>query len=310
MSYVYKEFFLPSTDGKNTLHAEMYLPEGEVRAVVQLAHGMIDYVSRYTALAEYLTSEGYALIGNDHLGHGKTAASAEDFGYFADNGGCELVVDDLYAVNGYIHGQFPGKPVVLMGHSMGSFMARLYAVKYPESITALIIHGTGGPNPLLLPGVLISKIIKAVRGPRHRSELINTLAFGSYNSRFPKEEGHNAWLTRDAAAVAGRDSDPYTSYKFTVSGYLDLFRALGDSNKASWFKSFPKDMPTLLISGDADPVCNYGKGIYTVYNKLICAGANNVTPKLYPGARHELFNETNRDEVFDFMGRWLGGVLN
>lgn len=310
MSYTYKEFFLPSCDEKNTLHGEMYIPEGKIVGIVQLAHGMIDYVGRYTALAEYLTAQGYVLAGNDHLGHGKTAAEEADFGFFAERDGYKLVVDDLYKVNRYLAEEFPSVPLVLMGHSMGSFMARLYAVKYPESISALIIHGTGGPNPLLAPGVLIAKLIKLVRGSRHRSKLINTLAFGSYNSKFTPEEGANAWLTREIELVAGRDSDPYTSFKFTTAGYLDLFAALGGSNKATWFASFPKNMPTLVISGEADPVGDYGKGVRYVYDKLTEAGANKVTLKLYPDARHELFNETNRDEVFADMAAWLAGALS
>ncbi len=310
MSYTYREFSLPSSDGRNTLHAEMYIPEGEPRAIVQLAHGMIDYVGRYKELAQYLTSQGYVLVGNDHLGHGRTAASSEDFGFFAERDGYKLVVDDLYKVNRCVSQEYPDKPIILIGHSMGSFLARLYAVKYPDSIAALIIHGTGGPNPLLAPGVAIAKLIRLIKGSRHRSKLINTLAFGSYNSKFPKEEGENAWLTREISMVADRDTDPYTSFKFTVSGYLDLFAALGNSNKKGWFEAFPKKLPTLVISGDADPVGNYGKGVLFVYDSLRAAGVENLTLKLYPEARHELFNERNRAEVFEFMGEWLGGVLS
>ena len=162
MSYTFKEISLPSCDGKNKLHAEMYVPSSEVRAVVQLAHGMIDYVGRYEALAKYLAERGVAFVGNDHLGHGKTAACSEDLGYFADKDGYKLVVDDLYRMNTLIKQEFPGKPVVLLGHSMGSFMARLYATRYPESISAIIIHGTGGANPLLAPGKLVAKLLCAL----------------------------------------------------------------------------------------------------------------------------------------------------
>ena len=139
--------------------------------------------------------------------------------------------------------------------------------------------------------------------------MINTLAFGSYNNRFPKEEGENAWLTRDLPTVAGRATDPFTSFKFTVSGYMDLFRALERSNNRAWYAAYPKEMPTLVISGDMDPVGDYGKGPDEVYRKLLRQGASHVKLKIYEGARHELFNETNRQEVFEYLGCWLGGVI-
>ena len=309
MSCIFKEMSIPSVDGKNNLHVEMYIPTAEVRAVVQLAHGMIDYVGRYEALGKYLAERGIALVGNDHLGHGKTAACADDLGYFADRDGYKLVVDDLYRTNALIKEIFADKPVVLLGHSMGSFMSRLYAVKYPESISALIIHGTGGANPLLAPGKLVAKLLRAIFGTRHRSKLITSLAFGSYNSHYPKEEGVNAWLTRDVARVASRQTDPFTNYMFTVSAYIDLFDALGESNSKRWYENYPKNLPTLVISGDDDPVGDYGKGVREVYNNLAAEKLENLTLKTYEGARHELFNEINSDEVFDYLFAWIEGVI-
>ncbi len=305
MSFTYKETAFPSSDGKNTVHAEMYIPAAEVRAVIQLSHGMIDYVGRYEALAKYFAERGIAFVGNDHLGHGRTAASPEDLGYFAERDGYKLVVDDLNKMNSIIKETFPGVPVIMLGHSMGSFMARLYAVKYPESIDALIIHGTGGANPLLAPGKLVAKLLRAIYGTHHRSKLITNLAFGSYNSHYPKEEGENAWLTRDIARVAGRASDPFTNYKFTLAGYIDLFDALGGANSKDWYKNYPKDLPTLIISGGDDPVGNYGKGVREVHAGLEYAGASKLKLKLYEGARHELFNELNADEVFDYLLGWV-----
>lgn len=308
MSYTYKEITFPSSDGKNTVHAQMYLPTETPRVIVQLSHGMIDYVGRYKALAEYLTSHSIAFVGNDHLGHGRTAACREDLGYFADKDGYGYLVYDLYSMNRLISETYPDVPIVMLGHSMGSFLARLYAVKYSSSIDALIIHGTGGPNPLLAPGKMLAGLIRSIRGPRHRSNLIKSLAFGPYNKRFPKEEGEWAWLTRDVARVATRDTDPYTNYKFTVSGYIDLFNALGASNSEEWFLEYPKSLPTLIISGDADPVGDYGRGVKYVYDGLVATGCDKIELKLYEGARHELFNETNSDEVFDFLAEWIESV--
>ena len=307
MNYNVTEISYPSADGVHTIYAEIYTPRSATaKGVIQLAHGMIDYTARYTGLADYLTERGYILAGNHHLGHGKSVLSDDDFGYFADKGGLEYVLADMHTMNKKLRETFPALPIVLFGHSMGSFLSRLYVARHPHNVKAFIINGTGGKNPLVGMGMTVAKLVKALYGPRHRSGLINTLAFGSYNSKFPKEEGANAWLTRDVAAVAGRDSDRFTNFKFTVSGYIDLFTALRDCNSKKWYQEYPKELPTLIVSGDMDPVGDYGKGPSEVYKGLMLAGASNVTLKLYEGARHELFNETCKEEYFADLVEWLG----
>ena len=310
MNYNFHEHRFPSSDGKNTIYAEIYTPKNATpRAVIQLAHGMIDYTARYTELASFLCENGFIFAGNHHLGHGKSAEKPENFGYFADKGGYKHVIEDVRSMNKYLHKTYPALPVILLGHSMGSFIARLYAIEHPSTISGLVIHGTGGPNPLVGAGKLLAGLVKTFYGPRHVSALIGNMAFGSYNKKFPKEEGHNAWLTRDLNKVAGRDTDEFTSFKFTVSGYSDLFTFLAKSNSKSWFKAYPKSLPTLIMSGDMDPVGNYGKGPRYVYKQLLINGADNVTIKTYEGARHELFNELNSDEVFRDLLSWVRGVL-
>lgn len=310
MNYNFHEHRFPSSDGKNTIYAEIYTPKNVTpRAVVQLAHGMIDYTARYTELASFLCSRGFIFAGNHHLGHGKSVATPDDFGYFADEGGYKYVIEDVNLLNKHLHKTYPALPVILLGHSMGSFIARLYAVEYPSTISGLIIHGTGGPNPLVGAGKLLAGLIRTFYGTRHVSPLIENMAFGAYNKKFPKEEGHNAWLTRDVERVACRDTDEFTSFKFTVSAYNDLFTMLAKSNAKSWFKAFPKSLPTFIMSGDMDPVGNYGKGPRYVYKQLLINGADNVAIKMYEGARHELFNEFNSDEVFVDIHEWIRGVI-
>lgn len=309
MNYNLYEYRYPSADGENTVYAEIYTPkETEVKGVVQLAHGMIDYTGRYLELADYLCKNGYVFAGNHHLGHGNSAKTADDLGHFADNGGYEYVLEDLDTFNEYLHKTYPAVPLILLGHSMGSFISRLYAQRHPRNIDGLIIHGTGGPNPLVGAGKLLAGIIKAFRGPRHRSALIENMAFGSYNSKYPKEEGHNAWLTREGELVKDRDTNKFTSFKFTVSSYIVLFNFLADSNSKKWFREYPKELPTLIMSGDMDPVGDYGKGPHYVYKQLMVNGVSNVKLKMYEGARHELFNETCRQEVFADITDWLEGV--
>lgn len=310
MNYNFNEYRFPSSDGKNTIYAEIYTPKHMTpKGIVQLAHGMIDYTGRYTELASFLCQNGYIFAGNHHLGHGKSVSSAEQYGFFAEKDGYKYVIEDIRLMNKYLHKTHPDLPVVLLGHSMGSFISRLYVEEYPATVSGVIIHGTGGPNPLVGVGKLLAKLLATFYGSHHRSKLVDSMAFGAYNKRYPKEEGHNAWLTRDLAKVADRDTNEFTSFKFTVSGYGDLFTFLASSNSKTWFKEYPKKMPTLIMSGDMDPVGNYGKGPAHVYKQLMINGASNLTLKMYEGARHELFNETNSDEVFEDILTWIEGAV-
>ena len=308
MNYIHKDITFPSSDGKNTIHAELFIPsDNNIRGVVQIAHGMMDYVGRYALMAEYLTKAGFVLAGNDHLGHGDSVATPDDFGFFASQNGYTYVIDDVKKMNDVLREEFPGVPVVLLGHSMGSFISRLYAVKYADSLDGLIIHGTAGPNPATGAGKLVVKILRAVKGERYRSRFVCSLADGGYNKGFDPKEGDGAWLTRDPAMVADRVGNPKNDFVFTLAGYLDLFTMLGECNSGGWFSSFPKGLHTLVISGEQDPVGGFGKGVRQVYDGLKKNGAM-VELKLYEGARHELFNETNREEVFADLIEWLGGV--
>lgn len=308
MNYIHKEIRYPSTDGKNTIHAELFIPsDNNIKGVVQIAHGMMDYIGRYALLAEAITDAGYVLAGNDHLGHGDTVKTPDDFGFFASENGYNYVIDDVYKMNRILSEEFPGVPLILLGHSMGSFVSRLYAVKYSSSIDALVIHGTAGPNPALGAGKIVVKLLKAIKGERHRSKLVCSLADGGYNKSFDSAEGPGAWLTRDSSMVADRIGNPKNDFIFTLSGYADLFTMLGGCNSKEWFVSFPKTLPTLVVSGENDPVGDFGKGVRYVYDNLKKNGAS-AELKLYEGARHELFNETNRDEVFRDLIAWLEGV--
>ena len=309
MNYLHKDITFPSSDGKNTIHAELFIPsDNNIKGVVQIAHGMTDYVGRYALMAEALCAAGFVLAGNDHLGHGDSVATPDEYGFFASKNGYVHVIDDVKKMNDLLRKEFPGVPVILLGHSMGSFISRLYAVKYTDSIDGLIIHGTAGPNPILGAGKLVVKIIRAFKGERHRSAFVRSLADGGYNKGFDPAEGDGAWLTRDPAMVADRIGNPKNDFTFTLAGYEDLFAMLGGCNDEKWFTDFPKGLHTLVVSGENDPVGDFGKGVRYVYDNLKANGAD-VELKLYPGARHELFNETNRDEVFADLIAWLEGAI-
>ena len=296
------EITYPSSDKKSQIVADIFEPSaGGARAIVQLSHGMVDHPGRYEALAEYLTERGVILAANHHLGHGKSVSRDEDFGYFADGDGITCLLRDMHQLNRTLRERYAGLPIILMGHSMGSFLSRLYVERYPHTIVGHIIHGTGGPHKLMLPiGRALISLISLFRGKRYRSGFIAGLAFSGYNSRFDRSEGKNAWLTRDTSKVAGRDDDKFTSFIFTLEGYNELFRMISAANSGKWFNSYPKNMPTVIMSGTMDPVGQYGKGVSYVFKHMLMAGCSSLTLKTYEGARHELFNETDecRDEVF------------
>ncbi len=311
MKYVYSSFTYPSSDGKNTVTAHVYAPQnGNIKGVIQICHGMVDHVLRYENLAVYLTERGYVLAGNDHLGHGATAASEEDFGFFADSDSITYILKDLHAMNRKLREMYPGSKPVMMGHSMGSFLSRLYAIRYPNSISGHIIHGTGGPMGAILPlGKALVNTIIFFRGKHYRSKLVKKISFMGYNSKFPKEDGEDAWLTRDTETVKDRGTDKRTDFIFTLAAYRDLFSMVGQCNSKKWFREYPSSLKTLIISGDMDPVGNYGEGPKYVYKHLLIHGTEDLTLKLYEGARHELFNETTREEIFSDMESWLEGAL-
>ena len=310
MSYNFSEITFPSSDGKSVVYAEIYTPKNRSAVgIVQISHGMIDHIGRYRELIGFLTNIGYVVAGNHHLGHGKTAADADGLGFFADKGGVDLLIEDLHEMNRYLRREFPTLPLILLGHSMGSFLARLYAVRYPHTLKGLVIHGTAGSNPAVGPGRLMASLVMLFKGKKHRSKLLTALSVGPYAKSF-KADGPDGWLTRELEMVSDRQTDPYTAFAFTASAYRDLFEMLGASNKKEWYRAYPKHLSTLVMSGDDDPVGAFGKGPRQVYKNLLIAGCDDVTLKMYEGARHELFNESNRMEIFADLSAWLETTVN
>ena len=313
MSFEIHEFTALSTDKIHTLTGRVYRPIGEIKGYFQVVHGMAEHIARYDSFMSKMADAGWLCFGYDHLGHGKTATDDTELGFIASKGGASLLISDVNAFYEAVakhYSKTDDQPYVLMGHSMGSFLSRLYVEKYPNSVSGHIIHGTGGPLGAAVPmGIGLVDLIMFFRGTKHRSELVKSIAFAGYNSHFPKSEGRNAWLTRDIAAVSDRSENPYTNFTFTVSAYKELFAMVGKSNSKSWFASYPKQLKTLILSGDEDPVGQYGNGVRYVYKQLLLAGAEDVSMKIYEGARHELFNETNKDEVFSDMENWLDRIF-
>lgn len=298
-------FSFPSSDGKNTVAAYLYtMPDVPVRAVLQLSHGMCEYVTRYRDMAAFYAAHGIALAGNDHLGHGSTARP-EDRGHYGEPEGRRFLRSDLRTMNRILHERFPDLPILLYGHSMGSFYARWYAETWPETIHALILSGTAGPSPVNASGKALATAIAAVRGNRYVSKALVDMSFGSYNKRIDAPVSPNAWLTRDDSVVRAYDADPLCTFPFTVGTYREMLTVLTHVNTKAWAAAIPHELPVLLIAGGADPVGNYGAGVRKVADMLRDAGVQDLTCRIWEEGRHELHNELDRDDVFRYVLDWV-----
>ena len=302
MKYTATAFSLPSSDGIHTLAAWCWTPQAPV-GVIQLSHGMCEYTLRYTDFAARMCDAGFAVVGHDHLGHGQTARSREELGYITDaKDPATCLVKDVHAVNAWIRSTFPDLPIILYGHSMGSFIARLALTAYKDAWDAAVISGTAGPEAPTGAGKLLCRVL-GLLGKHNRSNLLYTIAFGAYDKPFKDEGIKNAWLTRDHAVIEKYNADPFCAYRFTVNGYLTLFTLLGAVSSKDWAKRMPLDLPMLLVSGEDDPVGNFGKGVRHVEARLRQAGASELSSMYFVGMRHEPHNETDNDNFYE-------GVIN
>ena len=301
-----EEFYLPSTNGKNSLHCIKWIPDCQTVCVLQLVHGMVEYVDRYNDFASAMCQKGIAVVGHDHLGHGRTAADDSELGYFSQENPSDVLVADIYEVTKYIKSQFDGIPNCIMGHSMGSFLTRKYLTLHSSEVDRAVIMGTGF-MPLAVVGFAraLAGIIGAVYGQRHVSKFLTSLAFGSYNKRFTAPKSEYAWLTKDEELVKKHDADKYATFTFTVNGYKGLFDTLIYLARWKNFDNVRRDRPVLFTAGEDDPVGNYGKGPRKVYNEFKKHGMRDVSIKMYENDRHELVNETDREQVYEDISAWL-----
>lgn len=307
-----EEFYYDSRDGKRNLHAIQYLPDNpdDICCVVQIVHGMAEYFERYEEFAKFLTDRGCVVVGNDHLGHGKSVGENGTYGYFCSQDPATVVVRDVHRLKKITEVHYPTVPYILMGHSMGSFIARNYMMRYGSGIAGVIIMGTGQqPGGLLAVSKCLTRILKLIQGGHHESKFLDKLAFGSYNAKIENPRTNFDWLTRENDRVDKYVADPLCGFTFTVNGFATLFELLSRLNKEELLEKIPNELPVLMVSGDADPVGNYGKGVRQAKAGMVKAGVKNITLKLYKGARHELLNETNRAEVMQDIFDWMEGQI-
>lgn len=275
--------------------------EGAAKGVVQLVHGMAEHIRRYEDTAKALNAAGYHVVGHTHLGHGKLAKIK---GYFADKDGWEAVLTDTHTVRQWAQERFPGLPYFLLGHSMGSFVVRCYALRHGD-LSGLIISGTGHfDKPILTAGGLIAGLQGLFGGAAKPCKLLHTMNFAANNKTVENPKTDCDWLSRDESQVAAYAADPLCGFMFTAKAYGDMFDGLRMLYPEK-LSGMNKDCPVYMFSGDHDPVGANGAGVRKVHDELKLAGIRDLTLKLYEGGRHEMFNEINRQEVWQDLVSWL-----
>jgi alpha-beta hydrolase superfamily lysophospholipase len=286
------------------IHVHRWLPEKRVRGIVQIAHGMAEHGARYGRLAEKLTAAGWAVTAGDHRGHGRTARDDASLGHFADEDGFSRAVADLRMIAQNARRASPGVPLVLLGHSMGSYLAASLVLAHPQEVDALVFSGTSaGGGALVRLGKQIAKLERLRQGRRGKSALLEQMSFGQFNRGF---EGRTRfdWLSRDPKEVDAYVADARCGFRVTNQLWVDLLDFLEDLGGADWSR-LPHEMPILVFAGAEDPVGEHGKGVRKLVARMRAGGLARVTERLYPGARHETLNETNRDEVTSDLLGWL-----
>jgi alpha-beta hydrolase superfamily lysophospholipase len=299
-----------ATDGK-TIHYLSWIPRAETQAVVQIVHGMAEHAARYEHTAKYLNQQGYTVYANNHRGHGQTAENQTELGFFAEENGWQRAVEDIRELTEIIKEKEPGKPIVLLGHSMGSFMARTLMILYPETYQAVVLSGTAaGAGITGKIGKLLAEHAVKKSGARTPNKKLDQMSFGSYGKAFEPNRTKFDWLSRDPEQVDAYVDDPYCGFICTSQFFVDLLTGLDFINNRKRQLGMRMDLPVLIASGTMDPVGGFGKGVQKVYDQFKKLGMQDVTLELFEHARHEILNETNREEVEQVIESWMRSKLD
>lgn len=305
-----EEFSFVSAQGSVKIRGVRWIPEQEPKAVVQLAHGMTEYIDRYEEFAEFLAEQGILVVGNDHLGHGQSVKSMDDLGYFAEKNGDRVLVQDMLKIVKMTKKTYPDIPYVIFGHSMGSFLTRLFICCHGSEVDGAIICGTGNnPGGLMKAAMGICKGMAAVKGWRHRSKMLHSMMFGTFNKRFTPNRTECDWLSRNEASVDAYVTDEKCGFLFTLNGYYNLFLSMWKVVRKEYQERMPKNLPVLFVSGEKDPVGGDGKGVQEAVKQFQACGMQDVECILYPEDRHEILNEVDRDHVFADVMDWLNAHI-
>ncbi|WP_047985621.1 alpha/beta hydrolase [Ornithinibacillus californiensis] len=295
-------FWIESVDSVEIYVEKWHEPDKQPKAIIQIAHGMVEHIQRYHDFAKHMVEQGIFVYGNDHRGHGKTGQKQGRMGYLSEADGFDKTAEDLFLLTKKIQEEYPNVPIILLGHSMGSFLARTYIQEHSHSIAGVILSGTGFyPRATTLFG----KTLAAKLNPIEKSPLMNRLAFGAFNRKIKDPKSPFDWISRDDDIVKAYMQDRYAGYIPTARFFVDLMTGLQYIHDPKRNEKIRKNLPVLFISGEADPVGSYGKGIWKTASMYKKTGIENITTTLFEGARHEVLNEINKTEVYEVIGRWI-----
>jgi alpha-beta hydrolase superfamily lysophospholipase len=302
-----EEFYFDSRDGEHKLHAVKWLPETETPVcILQIIHGMSEHIERYDDFAVYLAKKGILVVGDDHLGHGRSVKPGEPYGYFCKNDAPTVLVRDEHRLKKMLQEQYVGVPYIILGHSMGSFILRNYLVRYGSGIDGAVIMGTGMPSRASITAALtLAAVQRVFCGEKHISKFLQIGTYHSYFNRIKKPVTTSDWLSSDAEYIQKRRQDKLSGFTFTINGFQTLYRLIRNLYDTKQLEKMPKELPVLFVSGAEDPVGAYGKAVTKVYESYKELGMENVQMKLYAGDRHEILNETDREDVYGDIYRWL-----
>ena len=302
-----EEFYFDSRDQISKIHAVKWVPEAENPVcILQIVHGMAEHIDRYDEFARFLAGKGILVVGDDHLGHGKTVPEGGTYGYFCKEDAATVLVRDEHRLKKIMQEQYPGIMYLILGHSMGSFILRNYMFRYGSGIDGAIVVGTGMmPKLTLMAGRTVASVQKLFLGDKHVARMINAVSFGDYNKKLAQVRTPADWLSREETNVDRYIADPMCGFTFTVNGFAALFELIWNCHDPEKIGQIPKRLPVFIISGADDPVGDYGRGVEQAYLSLVNQGMTNVQMKLYEKDRHELLNETDRDLVYGDIYRWI-----
>lgn len=300
-----EELMLKMSDGTN-VYVSIRKPIGQSIGHVHILHGMAEHSGRYDEAADYFVSEGYVVTAHDHRGHGKTAAANGKRGHFGDESGFERVVHDVFEVVTYVKNHLKTENFILLGHSMGSFIARRFIQLHGEMVDRVVLSGTGDDGGIArFGGIAIGHLSGKRNGYQRPNELLDTLVFGGFNRGIKKPATKFDWLSKNNTHVFSYLSDEYCGFIPTTQFFIDLFGGLGIIHRKQEIEKIPKALPILLFAGTEDPVGNHGKALWKVAKQYDAAGITDVTVLLFDNGRHELLNDSSRPEVIQAVLEWI-----
>lgn len=303
-----EEFYFGSRDGEHKLYAAKWIPEAEKPVcILQIVHGMTEHIGRYEDFALAMAKKGILVVGDDHLGHGHSVPDGEPMGYFCKEDAATVLVRDEHRLKKIMQEQYPGIPYIILGHSMGSFILRNYLMRYGNGIDGAIIMGTGmQPKYAVRFGWLHASLMSILLGSKHVCKGMDRMLFGVYNGKFtagPEDSGH--WVSVNIENVKAFRADPFCNFIFTANGFKTLMQLILNLYDKEKLAQMPKNLPVLFVSGQEDPVGDFGKNVEKVFHSFEALGMENVQIKLYPGDRHEILNEADKDQVYGDIYRFI-----